>query len=69
MSGVSLENSSSLDEPDVPVGTEDNVLTHPNLRILSPNDQIRELQTIIRDRSGWNFSYSNNYDWIFHYET
>ena len=29
---------------------ESDVLSHPNMKVLSTNDQIRELQTIIRNK-------------------
>jgi len=45
----SPEGSQTCLDSDSPDG-RCKVLSLPNLRVLEPNDQIRELQTIIRDR-------------------
>lgn len=45
----SPEGSQTCLDSDAPEGRY-KVLSLPNLRVLEPNDQIRELQTIIRDR-------------------
>jgi len=47
MSSDSSPDSSQL-EFDAP--SESEVLSLPNLRVLEANDQVRELQTIIRDK-------------------
>lgn len=45
----SPEGSQTCLDSDAPEG-RCKALSLPNLRVLEPNDQIRELQTIIRDR-------------------
>ena len=46
----SSETCLDLPEEEKENGGDRHVLTLPNLRVLEPNDQIRELQTILRDR-------------------
>ena len=49
-SPVSSETCLDLPEEEKENGGARHVLTLANLRVLEPNDQIRELQTIVRDR-------------------
>ena len=49
-SPVSSETCLDLPEEEKENGGDRHVLSLANLRVLEPNDQIRELQTILRDR-------------------
>jgi len=55
-SSTSIASSISADTPDVGELCE----TYKNFKVLESNDQIKELQTILRDKWGWNLVYAYN---------